>query len=700
MKTIVSLLAVFLWTYASHAQSFTKVGSWSEATCRAVAYADPLVYHANGPWVEIVDISNLTEPQSVGRLELPSPAEIMAVHGGALYVASWSRQFFVVDVRNPSEPVLVRELPIRAYAVELIDSNLITTNGRDLKFYDIGNPLEPVEVAAFDAGRLVESLSAEDDVLVAGLFTGILILNIEDPSGPQLVATVPVDNLRDVSFQGDRIYAATDSLVVFDISDPQAPLVVYKEAHYQRSLQAVGNRLYTFDNNSRLKIYDLADPNRPVYVATYQTAFPRTLSFGGSAQAVFTPELALLADVELGVDIVDVRDPANPSELTVLFGGGVNHDVSVAGDLALVATGGAGLLVLDIADPANPKAVQRFRDLAAQRVVARDQYAFVAALPTAILEFRDGGYSVIREWDFRSTRVVVDANRAYFVARRPREDIAVVDISRPAVANEIGSIGALGLVEALAASGGIVFAAAHDSGGVSVFDARDAGSPRHLTTFAVEDRIIDLFIHETSLYVGTTGTGLVLDISDPSQPVEVAQLDAPYLAGFEMMNDLLVAISQRDGLYYQDPSLSEPSLVHAVDFAGAGDQLDTSGRLVVTARHETGVSLFQVEGIVTHREQVSPERISNRDVSVFPNPFDRELRFNIPSPLKPTSRLEVFDVTGRQVAVLLAGEKALAGHYIRWDGLSSDGRSLPPGVYVWRYRSRDGIVSGTSVKTR
>jgi len=49
-----------------------------------------------------------------------------------------------------------------------------------------------------------------------------------------------------------------------------------------------------------------------------------------------------------------------------------------------------------------------------------------------------------------------------------------------------------------------------------------------------------------------------------------------------------------------------------------------------------------------------------------------------------TARLELYDLEGRRVAVLVDGPLARGRHVFRWDGRDRDGRPAGTGVYLAR----------------
>ena len=77
----------------------------------------------------------------------------------------------------------------------------------------------------------------------------------------------------------------------------------------------------------------------------------------------------------------------------------------------------------------------------------------------------------------------------------------------------------------------------------------------------------------------------------------------------------------------------------------------------------------------------------------YPNPFNptTQITFQLAEP--SDVRLSVYDVTGREVA-LLVGEPMEAGTYeVEWDGHDAAGRVLPSGLYLYRITAGDFVQS-------
>ena len=97
-------------------------------------------------------------------------------------------------------------------------------------------------------------------------------------------------------------------------------------------------------------LIDISDPASPTEVGFLDTA-------GSVRRVAVTGVLALVADAGSGLRVIDISDPASPTEVGFLDTPGSTRAVAVTGDLALVADGSSGLRIIDISDPASPAEV-------------------------------------------------------------------------------------------------------------------------------------------------------------------------------------------------------------------------------------------------------------------------------------------------------------------------------------------------------
>jgi flagellar hook assembly protein FlgD len=74
----------------------------------------------------------------------------------------------------------------------------------------------------------------------------------------------------------------------------------------------------------------------------------------------------------------------------------------------------------------------------------------------------------------------------------------------------------------------------------------------------------------------------------------------------------------------------------------------------------------------------------------YPNPFNAATRIDFALPQDAEVQLSVFDLTGREVQQLLAGERAAGNYRALWNGKNREGVELGSGVYFLRLRYRAG----------
>lgn len=92
-------------------------------------------------------------------------------------------------------------------------------------------------------------------------------------------------------------------------------------------------------------------------------------------------------------------------------------------------------------------------------------------------------------------------------------------------------------------------------------------------------------------------------------------------------------------------------------------------------------------------EPETPPRPAGPALAAFPNPFNPAVTIAWSLPAPGPARLEVYDLQGRRVRALLAGEPVAASGTARWDGRDETGRAAPSGVYLARLRAPGAEVS-------
>jgi len=86
--------------------------------------------------------------------------------------------------------------------------------------------------------------------------------------------------------------------------------------------------------------------------------------------------------------------------------------------------------------------------------------------------------------------------------------------------------------------------------------------------------------------------------------------------------------------------------------------------------------------------------------SGVPNPFDGSTRIGFALARSESVRLAVYDVSGREVAVLHDGRREAGSHEVTWDGQDQRGRRVAAGVYFVRLSTESATAVRKVISTR
>jgi endonuclease I len=102
------------------------------------------------------------------------------------------------------------------------------------------------------------------------------------------------------------------------------------------------------------------------------------------------------------------------------------------------------------------------------------------------------------------------------------------------------------------------------------------------------------------------------------------------------------------------------------------------------------------------------QKVFQPELSPVPQPIPAGqalLRQNVPNPFNPSTviryeltapvpvELHVYDLAGRLVDVLRSGAESAGAHEVTWQGRDDDGRAVAAGVYVYRLRAGDEVLT-------
>jgi len=351
--------------------------------------------------LRVMDISKPRTPKVLGTLTKLGNTRQLAVHDGIAYVGSREDGVFIVDVRNPVEPTLLAHYDSIEFATGICVSGnvlFIACRHYGVELVDISTPTRPLHLSTVRTGE-AQSVTARDGILYAGVWgtSEVVVVNVENPRNPQVVAKVPLDGYGDgLVVSGKFLYAASGhhsrekhrqigdpgfghghGLEIFDLSNPEKPLFVsrvkfppfYEIGNDLWDVKVVGNVAFVADTHNGVFAVDVEDPLRPRVIGRCQLPEVK-----GRKLRSYVGGLALIKDHILvaggwsdlhvveaaGISDVPVKEPNTPPTIhpalpfadqpnaTVYRSRGQIHAVDFLGDRAIVACGSDGVHVVQL----------------------------------------------------------------------------------------------------------------------------------------------------------------------------------------------------------------------------------------------------------------------------------------------------------------------------------------------------------------
>jgi hypothetical protein len=397
-----------------------------------------IVYVLSAGGLSAIDVGDPGAPRALGFA--PGGGQALATLAGWVYIAARQAGLRVVDARDPARlrPAAAVALAVAPEAIAVSATSpaggplLLVGGPGGARLLAARDPQAPVELATLTTRPTdgVALAPAGEQAWLAGP-GGATGYDLRNPARPQPAGHyAPLGAARRVVVRAGLAYVAerASGLAVFDLRQPARPLLIWSEqgrpAHDLAIVTATGVPALVLAGPDGLRVYDLADPERPrerdalalggaawglavlagqLFVAgdaglsvvqpgpDGRLALAGQLAIGAAARDVVLAPSGTRAYVALaepaGLAVVDVRDPARPQRLALLMLSGRGEALAVHRGHVLLAAGPAGLHVIDALRPSEPRLVttlaaaegELFSDL-----VLGETRAYVAA-GTAVL---------------------------------------------------------------------------------------------------------------------------------------------------------------------------------------------------------------------------------------------------------------------------------------------------------------------------
>ena len=325
---------------------------------RGVAIIENNAYVADyGSGLQVIDISDPSNPAIIGSVDTPGSACAVAVTGNKAYVADYESGLQVIDISDPSNPAIIGSVdtPGYAYGVAVTgDKAYVADSGSGLQVIDISDPSNPAIISSVDTPGYANGVAITGDkAYVADSESGLQIIDISDPSNPTIIGSMDMPGYASgVAVTVDRAYMVFTGwmesyLHVIDIGDPFPTIIASVDTPgYANGVAITGDKAYVVDNDSGLQVIDISDPSNPAIIGSVDTP-------GYAYGVAVTGDKAYVADSGSGLQVIDISDPTNPAIIGSVDTSIYVSGVTIRGNKAYVVNDG-GLQIIDINDPSNP----------------------------------------------------------------------------------------------------------------------------------------------------------------------------------------------------------------------------------------------------------------------------------------------------------------------------------------------------------
>lgn len=574
------------------------IGRWGYGDELMVHADHGLVYASSGPRLLVIDPADPSQPEVLHELTFNAQILDMASANGRGFLVSPEQGLFIIDLEDPARPVVLEgsPWPVSGAAVAAHGDLVAVGFGIWLTVWDVSDPAEIVLLDYRRLSRGIDSLELSEDLLVisAGL-DGLGLIATEDLviGSPQGVTWLPDLMNRDAALTGSFVLVAEVSgdpgLTVVDASDPQQPTIVARLSMPAQSwgISRIGNRAYfaTAKPYTLLTI-DITDPLAPTVITSIELQYPEIgwtqtwdLTVVGTTPVVaaagaglhfidgadentpfvasvvdfpgyfildvdtFRPGLlwstsnagyAAVSDLRFGLRVVDVSDPASPTEISNMkIPDALTYAVDVEGTTAYLTDDHHGLHVIDLGRPAEPELLASFELAGSFRTVkVVDDVAYLGshwadnkgtpAYGLRIVDVSDPSHlTLIGELRLdAAVNAIEPRDELLFVGGG--QGLLILDVSTPSAPIEVGRLTSPGVADVVATDQIVVLN--HSGESPTIVDVRDLADPVVLfsRTHTFGRGTVDI-LHGDTLIVTMHGIIDVFDLSEfedlPPSPV-------------------------------------------------------------------------------------------------------------------------------------------------------------------------------------
>jgi hypothetical protein len=448
----------------------------------------------------------------------------------------------------------------------------------------------------WDTGRMV----AQGDLvyLYAAPEGGLRILDLSQGEDPVMVGSWEGirNTLGPMAISGDYLYVTgPDGLWVLNVSDPNGVEIVSVSGANAGLDIAIKDSVGFIPayGGGRIFTIDLRDPANPNRFGTIETWL---YSFMVEVKVDFLYSIGVSMDEEgSSLSIVDIRDPFNHQFLVEYPMRVILTTVTARDTLVCLGTQRSQLLIVSAADPRNPDWIATC-DLPAvpTQIVIQDTVAYVSSeRGLHMVNISDPAHpEYIGAYDSTNTLGLEFTDRGRLLAIFFNKGLSVLNIDEPAHPERVGQYNPTGVIYDMTIYGNYGFT----SRTMRILDLSNPSDPVEVAQLDTLGRCEEVAIRDDIAYVAADTVLYILDLNDIEHPTLLADLPANMARWVTLAGDYCyVSDTDWGGVRIIDvANPAEPEQIAFLRVQGGSSDIETSGDAVYQIYPGSGVRVVDV----------------------------------------------------------------------------------------------------------
>jgi hypothetical protein len=329
-------------------------------TASSIVIRDHLAYLSDSGFygLRILDLTQPRDPRQIGSCLTQRGGNGLALTGNLILQAAENHGLRVMDVSNPTNPVLLgtgNPSDHAGYAIALAGERAYVADyWTGLLVFDFAQPAQPALTGSFNTSREILEVQTRDSLaLVAAGDYGLALLDLNSAATPTELGHLEVGGrVRGLAMANELVLLAAEQagLLIVDVEHPAQPKALgrWNDAPPAFDVAVMGRHAIVAGLGSGVHVIDFSDPTSPQRVGGHATA-------GEAYTVAVTDNLALVGDHGQGLVILDLTQPSAPVELAVYPTQNPVLDIRPRGSVAYLLESYTGVEAVDIHDPRQPR---------------------------------------------------------------------------------------------------------------------------------------------------------------------------------------------------------------------------------------------------------------------------------------------------------------------------------------------------------